>query len=91
MKEIFDHKRSGPTTRMGDKFARPNVNKVYKGENSLRNFGPVIWNTMLPQSLKLSSNLNEFKNSIKSWIPKNCPCRLCKHYLKDVGYIKVFE
>ena len=91
MQEIFEHKSSGRTTRMGDKFARPNVNKVYKGENSLRNFGPVVWNTMLPEKLKVCSNLAEFKNSIKSWTPNNCFCSLCKNYVKNVGYIEVFE
>ena len=91
MKEIFDHNSSGPITRMGDKFTRPNVNKVHKGEHSLRNFGPVVWNTMLPERLKVSSNLTEFKNSIKSWIPNNCPCRLCKNYVKDLGFVAVFE
>ena len=91
MQEIFDHKSSGCTTRMGDKFARPNVNTVYKGENSLRNFGPVVWNIMLPEKLKVCSSLAEFKNSIKSWTPNNCPCSLCKNYVKNVGYIEVYE
>ena len=91
MKDIFDYKGCGRTTRMGEKFARPNVNKVYKGENSLRNFGPIVWNTMLPEDLKLCYSLAEFKNSIKSWIPKKCLCRLCKYYVKDVGFVEVFD
>ena len=89
MKDIFDHISDGRATRMGDKFVRPKVNKVYKGENSLRIFGPIVWNTMLPNKLKVCPNLAEFKNSIKSWLPKNCPCRLCKTYIKGVGFIKV--
>ena len=91
MQEIFEYKSSGPKTRMGDKFVRPNVNKVYKGEHSLRSFGPVVWNTMLPEKLKVCSSLAEFKNVIKLWIPKNCPCRLCRYYIKNVGYIDIFE
>ena len=37
IKEIFEH-------RKGDTFARPNVNKVYTGENSIQSFAPVVWN-----------------------------------------------
>ena len=89
MKDIFDHNSDSRATRMGEKFVRPKVNKVYKGENSLRSFGPIVWNTMLPNKLKVCSNLAEFKNSLKSWTPSNYPCRLCKTYIKGVGFIKV--
>ena len=32
-------------------------------------------------------NLSEFKNKIKNWVPQNCPCRLCKTYIHQVGFI----
>ena len=89
IQEMFHHMGLGCVTRMGDKFVRPGVNKVYKGENSLRNFGPVVWNNMLPEKLKTCTSLAQLKNSIRSWIPKNCPCRLCKHYVQNLGYINV--
>ena len=89
MQRIFKHNDSGSTTRMGDKFVRPRINGVFKGENSLRNFGPIVWNTMLPENLKKCSTLEQFKNSIKSWTPKDCPCRLCKHYEQNVGFINI--
>ena len=89
MKDIFDQNSDSRATRMGEKFVRPKVNKVYKGENSLRSFGPIVWNTMLPNKLKVCSSLAEFKNSLKSWTPSNCPCRLCKTFIKGVGFIKV--
>ena len=91
IQDIFEYKGHGRITRMRDKFARPNINKVYKGENSLRNFGPIVWNNILPQNLKECSSLLEFKNSIKSWIPNNCPCRLCKINVKGVGFLEVFD
>ena len=89
MKEIFKHNDSGRLTRMGDKFVRPRINEVYNGENSLRNFGPIVWNTMLPEKLKKCSSLAQFKNSIKTWIPKDCPCRLCRHYEHNMGFINI--
>ena len=36
MQEIFEYTGIGRSTRIGGKFGRPNVNKVYKGEMSLR-------------------------------------------------------
>lgn len=91
MRELFKYNTYGHNTRMGDKFLRPNVNKVYKGVNSLRNFGPIVWNTMLPNTIKQCTSLLAFKNSIKSWIPNNCPCRLCTYYIKDLGFTQVYE
>ena len=81
----------GPTTRLGSVFVRPKINTVYKGENSLRNFGPIVWNNMLPDKLKAHSSLIKFKKAIKSWVPENCPCRLCKTYIKGLGFTSVIE
>ena len=86
VKEIFD-KSNVFSARLGNTFARPNVNTVYKGENSLRNFGPIVWNNMIPENLKSCSNLFDFKKAIKSWIPDNCPCRLCKEFIPGLGFI----
>ena len=77
---------TGPSTRRRNTFKRSNVRTV-KGENSLRIFGPIVWNDMLPDNIKRSSSLIEFKRLIKSWVPENCPCNLCKTYLHGVGYL----
>ena len=53
--------------------------------------GPIVWNTTLPKELKECSSLVEFKHSITSWIPNNCPCRLCKPYLRGVGFIETID
>ena len=88
MKEIFDM-ICGPSTRKANTFSRPKVNTVFKGDNSLRIFGPIVWNNMLPENLKACSSLSEFKSKIKLWIPENCPCRLCKNYIKDLGFVTI--
>ena len=72
----------------GDDFLRPNVNSVKKGYRSLRNFGPIVWNNMLPEKYKLCKTLDEFKNSIKTWEPENCPCELCNPIIPGLGRIK---
>ena len=78
-------------TRSGDTFDRPNVNSVKKGDRSLRSFGPIVWNTMLPDKLKQCKCLSEFQIAIKSWQPGNCPCELCKTYIKGLGYVTLSD
>ena len=36
---------------------------------------------------KLVNSLNIFKRKIKNWKGENCPCRLCKTYVRELGYI----
>ena len=90
MKEIFSYKNS-KGTRSGDTFSRPNVDSVKKGERSLRSYGPIVWNDLLPEKVKQCSSLEEFKISLKSWIPENCPCEICRTYVQGVGYVDLFE
>ena len=88
MKEIF-----GETlvlsSRSGATFRRPKVKSVYKGENSLRSFGPIVWNNLLPEKLKSCSSIAEFKHLVKTWTPEKCPCRLCKDFVPGLGFTSV--
>ena len=86
VREIFE-KNDMLLTRLGSDFVRPKVNSVYMGDNSLRIFGPILWNNMIPAQYKSCSSLIEFKRAIKSWIPDNCPCRLCKRFVTGVGFM----
>ena len=85
MRNIFQFNTYG-----GKTFNIPRVNTEYMGKLSLRYFGPVVWETLLPDSFKLITDLNKFKTAIKSWIP-NCKCRLCKHYEPGVGYLESLD
>ena len=55
-------------------------------DQKLMHLGPSLWR-ILPNEFKELDNLNEFKTKIKRWIPENCPCGLCKRYVKHVGFI----
>ena len=33
------------------------------------------------------SNVNLFKSKIKHWECTECPCKVCKTYLKNIGYM----
>ena len=78
-------------TRSNATFHRPNVNTVRMGELSLRYFGPIVWDIMLPQSLKEISDLNKFKQEVRVWTPENCVCRLCKEYIAGLGFVTLYE
>ena len=67
-------------------FLIPRVNTVHYGHDSLRYFGPKIWG-IIPEEIKSCESVAKFKSAIKSWIPDQCPCRLCADYLPGVGYI----
>ena len=51
----------------------------------LSNESPLLAN--LPPQYKPAKFLNIFKRKIKKWKGKNCPCRLCKTYIRELCYI----
>ena len=67
-------------------FSRPLVKSVYKGTESLSFLGPKIWD-ILPDTYKDLPDLNSFKVALKKWRPVNCPCRICKVYIANVGFV----
>ena len=67
-------------------FKSRNVHTVRYGIETASFVGPRIWNS-LPQEIKESTSLQIFKSKIKSWTPKNCPCKLCKNYIQHLGYL----
>ena len=49
-------------------------------------FGAVMWRN-LPNDIKNSDSLNIFKHRIKQWTPDNCPCKISRNFIKNLGYI----
>ena len=87
MNDIF--KLRGEQTfnlRKPSQFYRPKVNSVYNGTESVSSLLPIIWDLVLNE-LKSIGNLAAFKKAIKKWSPEKCPCRLCKVYINNVGFI----
>ena len=54
MKTLFNINYAG---RSEKSFFIPNVNSEYNGKNSIRYFGPIVWDTMLPDKLKSIQSL----------------------------------
>ena len=89
MKEIFVEKKDSGHNLRSHSFQdleSMNIHKVHTGEDTLRFLGWKIWK-LIPSEFKELDTLDKFKNKIKTWKPLQCPCRLCKLYVKGVGYI----
>ena len=67
-------------------FKSRNVRTVRYGIETASFVGPRIWNS-IPLEIKESTSLQIFKSKIKSWTPKNCPCKLCKNYFQHLVYL----
>ena len=71
-------------------FVIPKVDSEYMGKLLLRYFGPVVWETMLPDEgkCKFVTILEKFQEKVKNWTPV-CKCRLCKTYVAQVGFVEI--
>ena len=87
MKDVFELKEPPYNLRSeSNHFTRRNVKTTYYGLLSIKHLAPQIWE-LVPQSIRKCKTLNEFKTKIKSWYPDHCPCRLCKTYIAQLGFI----
>ena len=75
MQEIFCENESHYNLRNNVEFVQPRVRSVGNGTESIRFKGPQLWQ-MLPQTIRNSGFLAQFKANIKNWKGGNCPCKL---------------
>ena len=59
---------------------------VHYGLETLSYRSPQLW-SLLPENIKEAKSLEIFKRKVKNWICDNCPCRLCKPYLQNIGFL----
>ena len=62
--ELFTRNNNGYYLRSKSGFVFPQIRTVLKGSNSIRCFGPIIWN-LIPEELKNVTSLNTFKKEIR--------------------------
>ena len=63
-----------------------NIMPVFHRSETILYLDPKIWVIILFE-LKELTNVLAFKKDIKEWKPKTCPCRLCKKYVSNLGFI----
>ena len=87
MNEVFDFlKNYVYEIRRGNCLSRSNIHSTHFGIESIANIAAKIWNK-IPNEIKEACSLTVFKSKIKKWVPEGCPCRLCKTYVGQVGFI----
>ena len=73
---------------------RKNNRRIIKsckyGSETVSNLRVKLWD-ILPEYNKKAESLQGFKNKIKFWTPLNCPCKLCKTCIANVGLFKYFH
>ena len=62
---------------------------VYSGTETLPHLGPTIW-SLVPQEIRQSVSLVDFKLKIIKWTPSNCSYRLCKNITSNMIHLKRF-
>ena len=86
MNEIFQIEER-PYNFRNDVFVkRHNVRTVRYGTETVSFLAPKLWE-MIPEDCKKETSLITFKEKIKNWIPDNCPCRICKKYVQNLGFL----
>ena len=63
-----------------------NIKTVGFGTETVLYRGKKTWQ-LLPEDIKNSATLIEFKAKVKTWTPSDCACRLCKQYIHNLGFI----
>ena len=87
MNEIFQlREKSHYNLRYTSEFIIPPSHSVYHGSESASYLGPTIWELILP-IIRQIDTFSGFKKAIKKWKPTNCPCRICKTYIPNVGFL----
>ena len=84
--DIFLHNNRKMNLRSQNDFSLPRVRTESYGKGTLRYLGPLIWD-IIPSEIKNLPSLIEFKKRVRQWIPSDCPCRLCKKYIPQLGFI----
>ena len=88
VKEIFVcQKNENYDLRSGTHLVNRYMYTEHFWTDTITNSGPKLWN-LVPDEIKSATPLSVFKSRIKAWANDNCPCRLCKTFVKDLGFIE---
>ena len=86
MNNIFEFIKKPYSLRTTSHFRSRKIRTTKYGIETPSYLGPKLWN-LVPNEYKTIESLADFKTKIKTWVPKNCPCRLCKTYVHQIDFI----
>ena len=93
MGSILKRRNNTYNVRNFQEFETGRKRTVYFGLETISYRSRQLW-SLLPEhirqfilnSLKLNS-IDQFKISVRQWVCNSCPCRLCKVYLQNIGFL----
>ena len=86
MADIFRFVEKPYNLRNNSIMQRQANHTVYFGTESVTSLAPKLWE-LISSEIKSAKSINIFKAKIKSWTTDKCPCRLCKTYVGNIGFI----
>ena len=89
LNDILASKATPYNLRNPVSFKMRKVYLVYSGTETLPHLGPTIW-SLVPQEIRHSVSLVDFKLKIIKWTPSNCSYRLCKNITSNMIHLKRF-
>ena len=84
--ELFNEANVPYNLRQDVSFRSYNVKTVLYGTETLSYLGRKIWN-LVPSNIRYCATEPIFRKKIKKWKPNRCPCRLCKVFISNLGFI----
>ena len=86
MKSIIKGRNNTYNVRSFQEFETERKRAVYFGLETISYRSLQFW-SLLPVHMKQLNSLDQFKRSVRQWVCNTCPCRLCKVYLQNVGFL----
>ena len=83
---MFQFRENSYNLRNFQQLASSTEKTTKMGLETISYRGPQLWN-LVPQEIKESASFLIFKDKIKKWNCTNCPCRLCRTFLANVGFM----
>ena len=86
MKDTFHFVQKPYNLRNDAELKRRRNHTLYFGTESISSLAPKVWE-LIPSDIRSANSQGIFKEKIKFWTTDKCPCRLCKTYISNVGFI----
>ena len=85
MNEVFNFQENeNYNLRSGIHVASRNMHTAHFGADTISSLGPKLWK-LIPDKIKHASTLS----ALSIFTINNSPCRLCKIFVKDLGFVEV--
>lgn len=86
MNDLLEIRENNYNLRNFREFAVSHRRTVNNGLETITYRAPYLWSTV-PAEYKEAKDISEFKKLIKTWTPTHCPCRICKPYIAQIGFL----